>query len=998
MSPQFSPRSRALAFFAAAVFTGAFPFAPLNAEGAPPFQYTAPPMELPEGYVAEVVAAPPLVQHPIMATVDDRGRLFVGDSSGVNLNRAGLEKELPHRVLMLEDTDGDGIYDKQTVFADKLTFPQGCTWLPGDARSGTPGSLYVASPPGIWRLTDTTGSGVADRREMIVSGFDYTGNAADIHGPFVHPNGRLYWCHGRKGHKAAGKDGVVVHEGLASGIWSCQPDGSDVRWHSLGCGDNPVEVDFTPEGEILGVQNIFHTNPRGDTIVHWLRGGIYPRPDQLKAIEGLPRTLDTMPVVHNYGHVGVSGCTFYRSGALDPEWRGNFFVTHFNTQRLTRMEMTRDGENQNGASYKVTEREFLKLRNPDVHLTDVLEDRDGSLLVVDTGGWFRIGCPSSLMAKPDIAGAIYRVRKVSTSIKSTKSTAQCEPWGASVAGVWKMDAKRLIAALGSKNVSVAHAAGNALAMKPTPDAMPALGKALQSEDAGVQLAAAHALGALPKLDAKTTGVLLWRITGEVDRAVEHQAMFALLTAGDPQTIVAAMGDDAAFALQRRLLTILDQMPDASSSCKRVLALLDASDAALAQKAAEIVAHHEAWTSGAAAHLAGWLAQSSLPQAKLAMLETIVTPRVETPAMEAVVTTLLSRPDVESRRTSWRILASVSKPSVTSAPALRKALASAAPADLPLVLAAAARVSTPELRTAMREFSDDKKQPLSLRLKALAASLDRGKPLPDESFDLLKRALADASPSARLEAARTLVTARLAKGQLPALPPLIPALGPLELAEILKGYRAWLKTDAAMLFAHALKDASSLATVQESAIRTVFADTPPPLFAEILPALQALANDDAARRRMLDSLPARIAKEGRAAEGRKLFESGVGACMTCHRVGEVGNLVGPNLSSIGAIRIERDILESILFPSNSLARDYEAYAIDTVVNRTFIGVIRASLPDVLVFADAGAQEHRIPHSQITAKTMLTTSLMPQGLDKALTEQQLMDLVAFLRSRK
>ncbi len=991
MSPQFSPRSRALTLAAAAVFTGAFPFAPRNAEGAPHFQYTAPPIELPEGYVAEVVAAPPLVQHPIMATVDDRGRLFVGDSSGVNLNKAGLEKELPHRVLMLEDTDGDGIYDKQTVFADKLTFPQGCAWLPGDARSGTQGSLYVASPPGIWRLTDTTGSGVADQREMIVSGFDYTGNAADIHGPFVHPNGRLYWCHGRKGHKAAGKDGVVVHEGLASGIWSCQPDGSDVRWHSLGCGDNPVEVDFTPEGEILGVQNIFHTNPRGDTIVHWLRGGIYPRPDQLKAIEGLPRTLDTMPVVHNYGHVGVSGCTFYRSGALDPDWRGNFFVTHFNTQRLTRMEMVRDGENHNGASYEVTEREFLKLRNPDVHLTDVLEDRDGSLLVVDTGGWFRIGCPSSLMAKPDIAGAIYRIRKVG-------APAKCEPWGASVAAVWKMDAKGLIAALGSKDVSIARAAGNALAMKPTPDAVPALIKALQSDDAGVQLAAAHALGALPKLDAKTTGVLLWRITGEVDRAVEHQAMFALLTAGDPQTIAAAMGDDADFALQRRLLTILDQMPDTSSHCKRVLALLDASDAALAQKAADIVAHHEAWTSEAAAHLAGWLAQPSIPRARLAMLETIVTPRMETPAMEAVVTTLLSRPDVESRRTSWRILASVSKPSATTAPALRKALASAAPADLPLVLAAAAKVSTPELRDAMREFSNNTKQPLSLRLKALAASLDRGKPLPGESFDLLKRALADASPSARLEAARTLVTAKLAKEQLLALPPLIPTLGPLELAEILKGYRVWLKTDAAMQFAQALKNAVSLATVQESVIRTVFADTPPPLFSEILPALQALANDDAARRRMLDALPARIAKEGRAAEGRKLFETGVGACMTCHRVGEVGNLVGPDLSKIGGIRVERDILESILFPSNSLARDYEAHAIETADGQSFIGVIRASLPDVLVFADAGAQEHRIPHSQITAKVMLTTSLMPQGLDKALTEQQLMDLVAFLRSKR
>jgi hypothetical protein len=118
-----------------------------------------------------------------------------------------------------------------------MTFPQGACW--------SNGSLYVCSPPGLWKLTDSDNDGVADKREMIVGGFDYTGNAADVHGPFLHPNGRLYWCHGRKGHKVVQKDGTLVDESLACGIWSCLPDGSDVAWRSLGCGDNPVEVDFT---------------------------------------------------------------------------------------------------------------------------------------------------------------------------------------------------------------------------------------------------------------------------------------------------------------------------------------------------------------------------------------------------------------------------------------------------------------------------------------------------------------------------------------------------------------------------------------------------------------------------------------------------------------------------------------------------------------------------------------------------------------------------------
>jgi hypothetical protein len=120
----------------------------------------------------------------------------------------------------------------------------------------------------------------------------------------------------------------------------------------------------------------------------------------MKAIEGLPRTLAAMPVMHNFGHVAVSGCCFWRHAAGQ-----QFMVTLFNTGRVVRMELTPEG-----STYKATENEFLQLADSDVHLTDVIEDKDGSLLMIDTGGWFRIGCPASLMAKPDVLGAVYRVR------------------------------------------------------------------------------------------------------------------------------------------------------------------------------------------------------------------------------------------------------------------------------------------------------------------------------------------------------------------------------------------------------------------------------------------------------------------------------------------------------------------------------------------------------------------------------------------------------------
>jgi hypothetical protein len=104
-------------------------------------QAATPKADLPEGYELQTIAAAPLVTHPIMGCLDDRGRLFIGDATGVNWNKAQLEANPPNRILMLEDTDVDGVYDKSTVFADKMTFPQGGCWLNG--------SLYVCSPPGI---------------------------------------------------------------------------------------------------------------------------------------------------------------------------------------------------------------------------------------------------------------------------------------------------------------------------------------------------------------------------------------------------------------------------------------------------------------------------------------------------------------------------------------------------------------------------------------------------------------------------------------------------------------------------------------------------------------------------------------------------------------------------------------------------------------------------------------------------------------------------------
>ena len=121
-------------------------------------------LKVPGGFVIEPMAGPPLVDRPITAAFDEQGRLYVSDSSGSNDNVQKQLAERPHRIVRLEDRDGDGRYDTRTVFADKMMFPEGTMWHDG--------SLYVSAPPSIWKLTDTDGDGVADRASRVVPGQD----------------------------------------------------------------------------------------------------------------------------------------------------------------------------------------------------------------------------------------------------------------------------------------------------------------------------------------------------------------------------------------------------------------------------------------------------------------------------------------------------------------------------------------------------------------------------------------------------------------------------------------------------------------------------------------------------------------------------------------------------------------------------------------------------------------------------------------------------------
>lgn len=919
--------------------------------------------DLPEGYTLELAAASPLVTHPIMGCLDDKDRLFVGDGTGVNWNKKQLEENPPNRVLMLEDTDKDGSFDKSTIFADKMTFPQGACWLNG--------SLYVASPPSIWKLTDTDNDGVADQREAIVSGFDYTGNAADIHGPFLHPNGRLYWCHGRKGHDVKQKDGTPVDASLACGIWSCQPDGSDVAWHSLGCGDNPVEVDFTRSGDIIGVQNLYYTQPRGDTIIHWLYGGVYERADQLKAIAHLPRTLETMPVMYNFGHVAVSGSCFWRSYPtlnLKPETE-HFMVTHFNTQRLVRMELT-----PSGSTYKAVENEFLKLHNPDIHLTDVMEDpRDGSLLLIDTGGWFRIGCPSSLMAKSDLLGAVYR-------IKPKKAHAATLARKSANVSVQKADISSQISVLRTGNAHEKRLVLEAIAAVPPTNWEPDNVSDTKPEELGK---------ALRELMAT-----------DMDNALEHSLVLAAKKMGGFAVSRNHLRESANGDSLRRMMMSFDRRNAYGVELMTQIAFsaVQSSDSKLAETALNVLCESYEADQWFAGQFAIWLDEPSLSSQRLKAIHGFGSRLITSPERQKIITAMLAHGSAEVRVAALNILAAQTAGVSNDAwfPALDKLLAEA---PTPLVLDAIKKLKSPHFDAALQILASDTKRPLSIRLKALDSA--KSVKLTGETFDMVRNVLADAASSsaAKIQAAGMLASAPMAKEQLVQVAPLLASVGPVELKTLLPLLKKSKEVEIVKTLAREIAKNPAIASQQESLYRTALADLPPEIFETIiLPAYNNAVAATEAKKRQLGPLADKVIAIGNAANGEKHFKAGKGTCIACHKIGDTGRAIGPDLSHIGAIRTERDLLESILFPSNTLARDYEAHIIETGNGQQTLGVIKSHTAEGLLVIDIAGQEKNIPHQQITGDTTLSTSLMPMGLDQTMPEAELLDLVAWLRSLK
>jgi len=225
-----------------------FEFAGLSPDAA------AKAMTLPEGFSVTAFAGEPDIKQPIAMTIDDRGRLWVAEAYSYPVK---VPAEMAQdRIVIFEDTDGDGKFDKRTVFAEKLNLVSGL-------EVGF-GGVWVGAAPELLFIPDANGDDRPDGPpQVLLDGWAAQDTHETLNSFIWGPDGWLYGCHGVFTHSNVGKPGTPDDERtpINAGIWRYHPTKHAFEVFAWGT-SNPWGVDFNDHGHCFltccVIPHLFH--------------------------------------------------------------------------------------------------------------------------------------------------------------------------------------------------------------------------------------------------------------------------------------------------------------------------------------------------------------------------------------------------------------------------------------------------------------------------------------------------------------------------------------------------------------------------------------------------------------------------------------------------------------------------------------------------------------------------------------------------------------------
>lgn len=1006
--------------------------------------------KLPDGFSIELAAPSTLADRPINASLSPDGRLFVTVSSGSTVRPVEAQNKDPkNRILCLEDTTKTGVYDKATVFAENVPFPEGILWYDN--------AVFVAAPPAIWKFTDPNNDNVSDERTVWFDGKTITGCANDLHGPYAGPDGFLYWT------KGAFAEQEIPHfhtrtprKDRAAHILRAKPDGSQLEAVMSGGMDNPVGLDFTATGDPIFSSTFIDLSGEGkrDGLGHAVRGGVFPKINDVT--NDVPRTGPLLPALTHFGAGAPSGTTRLKSASLGGEYRDNFLTALFNLRKVVRHRLE-----PFGSTFRSLDSDFVVSDNHDFHPTDVIEDSDGSILIIDTGGWYKVCCPTSQLAKPEILGAIYRVKKSGTQ-------RPIDPYGSRL-NFKSISHGRLVDLLGDQRTFVVESATreivkrgrevlpelqllfrqkaldpqlskpilDALSKNGTKTALSLVREAVNHRQEIIRVAAINQVGAsrdqqsfLPLTATLHPDRSPWSehirragmsALGQLglpkaieplfqsyqsdpgDPFLEHAFIYALIEINHPQEVRDTMKKFPGTLTQRAGLIALSEMPAGDLSAEDILPHLLTQDAILREAATFIAGRHPEWAADITQHLRGLLSHPEPPIATNALQDLLVR-FIKDPSVQDLIDTMLQSPS------EWSILTALNTVATsglkTPPPAWTASLVSllnqgpGLPQTRPLLIAAtksllAHPASRETLLPALKSYSDLPTLSPKHRVSA-ALAMPETTPFSDALFQSILQSLSsERTLDERVSAADALGRTTLSNAQRDSILASLSKLDAMTTLRILPGLLRGAPAPTQDAILSTLLNHPDRSSLSASAIRSALQNIPPTLAAKRDSLLEQIDASVAEQRKTLARLESTLPK-GDIARGRNVFNSQKAACTLCHQQGYQGGKLGPDLTAIGAIRTKTDLLEAIVYPSASFVRSYEPVTLRTRTQGDLRGIIRSESNDRIILATGPSSETTVPRELVTAILPESASLMPAGYDKILSPQELADLVAYLES--
>jgi len=952
-----------------------------------------------KGFKLELAAHEPQVRSPIAICFDERGRMFVCEM----IDYSEMRDAKPHlgRISVLEDKDGDGYYETSTVFADDLPWPTGLIWANG--------GLYVIATPDIYFFKDTKGTGHADVREKVFTGFGTELKILNVQGLANCPQ----WGQDNRIHiQVGGGNRGMVNCLKRPELPAVQIAGHDFWFDprtldfGLEAGGAQYGMSFDNYGRKFACSNSDHLQFYVYDDRYALRNPYFTMPSARQSIAadgGAAEVYRISPdepwrivrtrwriagvvkgVVEGGGRVsgyftGATGTTVYRGDAYGDDFVNNTFTGDAGGQLVHRKKIYPNGVSLTGKRPDdELNYEFAASKDTWVRVVNFNNAPDGCLYVMDMyrevieHPW---SIPDEIKKHIDLnsgsdRGRLYRIVPDNAA---WKRRAQVD--------LSKASTEELVKTLQHPNGWHRDTASRLLYEKQDKSAVPALEKVVSGSSSAP--ARFHALGALDGLGALSEAVTSQAMQDSNEHVRERAIALTEHLDADGRYhslagVTAALQDASPRVRMQAAFTLSDLDARIPKDYKET----ESPNGRWAQMAQALLEHGNDASIRAAI-------LSASPAQNLKMFSELVhgslkSREVEPSTIAALVRICASYKDAHADGIDVASAVVDRWPDVVTLRALAEGLKRAGTTlsqvdqnkKLAAIFAKAAET--------VRDF----KAPETKRREAIElVSLDE----PRQAIP----ALLDCLGQGDLESVQAAAVSTL--GQYPSatvtqtLLDQWPKLGKKGQAATLTVMLARPERATALL--HAIGDKKVPATaLAASELQSLFKHKDPAvakLADEVLAELKPPSRES-----VIAKFQPAIAAKGDAAHGQVIYTQ---RCLACHRAGNLGVQVGPDLITVKT-KGRDGILTAVLDPNKEVAAQYIAYTVETKDGQTLLGIITRDDANSLALKIMGGTEINVARSNVKGSHSSGQSLMPEGIEAGMSVQDMTDLISFIEELK